>query len=107
FGGAAMHANANLWADGFANFGYFGMFAATLLTGAWLWLVDSSASTCNNRLAILILCIPSLTLADSGVLTDLASHGLVVALVVMSVLPSHLPMSGLSPAALCQGRIRS
>jgi hypothetical protein len=90
FGGSEMNANANLWADGFANFGYFGMLGATFLTALWLWLVDSSTSIHNRRLAALILCIPSLTLTDSGLLTDLASHGLALALVIMFVLPDQL-----------------
>jgi hypothetical protein len=90
FGGSEMNANANLWADGFANFGYFGMLGATLLAALWLWLVDSSTNIHNRRLVVLILCIPSLTLADSGLLTDLASHGLALALLIISVLPDQL-----------------
>ena len=88
FGGSNMNANANIWADGFANFGYFGMLGATLLTGCWLWLVDSSSSFRNQQLTILILCVPSVALTDSGLLTDLASHGLFLALLIISVLPN-------------------
>jgi hypothetical protein len=102
-----MNANANIWADGFANFGYFGMLGATLLTGLWLWLVDSSTNIQNRRLVVLILCIPSLTLADSGLLTDLASHGLALALLIVSILPDQLleSASGFWPAALLPSRI--
>jgi hypothetical protein len=107
FGGSEMNANANIWADGFANFGYFGMLAATLLTGLWLWLVDSSTNIQNRGLVVLILCIPSLTLADSGLLTDLASHGLALALLIVSILPDQLleSASGFWPAAPLPSRI--
>ena len=64
------------------------MLGATLLTGFWLWLVDSGSSFRNQQLTILILCVPSVVLTDSGILTDLASHGLLLALLIISVLPN-------------------
>src|SRR5207249_3383875 len=44
FGRPDANANANLWADGFANFGLAGILIVTLLLVALLWFADSIAN---------------------------------------------------------------
>ncbi len=87
FSNDRMAADANLWGDGFANFGYFGMLGATLLLGCWLWLVDSSGIDRNGRLIMLMVGVPGIVLANCGLLTCLGNHGLGFTLALIYLLP--------------------
>jgi hypothetical protein len=88
-----MNADANIWADGFANFGYFGMLGATLLLGCWLWLADSCGQDRNARLIMLMVGVPGFVLANCGLLTSVGNHGLGFTLLVIYLLPSSLNLS--------------
>ena len=66
FPGSGMYANANLWADAFANFGYLGVFVFSALLGLLLWLYDSITVEDDFRLAALVLTMPALALANSA-----------------------------------------
>jgi hypothetical protein len=85
------YANANLWADAFANFGIWGVFAFTLILGVVFWFYDSITLDLDLRLAALMLAMPSLSLANAGLLTCLLTHGLGFACVVMYYLPNRVP----------------
>jgi hypothetical protein len=85
FGGA--NANANLWADGFANFGYSGMLGMTVLLGCWMWLIDSIGARRNSRLIMLMLGVLGIVLANSALLTAFANQGLGAALLLIYSLP--------------------
>jgi hypothetical protein len=89
-----MNADANIWADGFANFGYLGMLGATLALGAWLWLVDSSGRNRNARLIMLMVGVPGFVLANCGLLTSLGNHGLGFTLLLIYLLPRKLNLIG-------------
>lgn len=89
-----MNADANIWGDGFANFGYFGMLGATLFLGAWLWLVDSSGNDRNARLIMLMVGVPGFVLANCGLLTSLGNHGLGFTLLLIYLLPRKLNFIG-------------
>jgi hypothetical protein len=91
FGHANMSANANLWADGYANFGYLGFLLVSLILGGWLWLVDSSAQGHSRKLAVLMVGIPSLVLANTALLTAFANHGLLLTLLLVYLLPEEEP----------------
>ena len=92
FGHDRMNADANIWADGFANFSYFGMLGATVLLGAWLWLVDSSGDRRNTRLVMLMIGVPGFVLANCGLLTSLGNHGLGFTLLLIYLLPRNLTL---------------
>jgi hypothetical protein len=94
FGHDKMNADANIWADGFANFGYLGMLGATLALGAWLWLVDSSGRNRNARLIMLMVGVPGFVLANCGLLTSLGNHGLGFTLLLIYLLPRKLNLIG-------------
>lgn len=87
-GSASMAANANLWADSYANFGYLGLFVFTMLLGAVLWLFDSITRHCEYQVKCLMLGIPTFALSNSALLTTLLTHGILLALILAYILPS-------------------
>lgn len=91
--GRDFSANANLWADGFANFGFAGIFGFTLLLGAVLYLFDALAARRGLRQRLLIaylLGLPAFTLANSALLTSLLTHGIAFAFVLLYAVPPTL-----------------
>src|SRR6185437_3705188 len=87
FRGSGTDANANFWADAFANFGIVGVFAFTALLGMVLWFYDSITLDIDLRLAALMLAMPAVSLANGGLLTCLLMHGLGFACLLMYYLP--------------------
>lgn len=80
-------ANANVWADAYANFGYFGIICFTLLLAAVLWLYDSMAVDCDKRLATLAMALPAFSLANGALLTSLLSNGMGLAMLLVYLMP--------------------
>jgi hypothetical protein len=52
--GSATSANANLWADAFANFGVLGVLVFTVILGLILWLYDSATAGRDVRVPLLL-----------------------------------------------------
>jgi hypothetical protein len=90
FPGWGTYANANFWADAFANFGIWGVFAFTAILGVVLWLYDSITLDTDLRLAALVLVMPAISLSNSGLFTCLLTHGLGLAFLVMYFLPNRI-----------------
>jgi hypothetical protein len=88
FHNPAMESNANLWADGFANFGYVGLVITALLFAIVLWLYDSMAFGSDKRFAALAIGLPAFALANTGLLTALLTNGLGFAMVLIYLMPS-------------------
>lgn len=84
------YANANFWADAFANFGIWAVFLFTAILGGVFWFYDSIARDSDLRLAALMLVMPAISLANAGLLTCLMTHGLGLACLVMYVLPKEM-----------------
>jgi len=95
FPGWNAYANANVWADAYANFGFAGVFAFTLLLGLIFWFYDSITVESDFRFAALVLAIPAISLANGGLLTCLFTHGLGLACALMYCLSNtvHEPES--------------
>lgn len=92
FGREETYANANFWADAFANFGFGGIFAFTAVLMLLLWLFDGLVKKRNRQqftLAVLLLGIPALTLSNSALLTSLLTHGIISAWLVLFFLPKN------------------
>jgi hypothetical protein len=87
FGDPETHANANLLADGFANFGYPGMVAACLVAVVLLWAIDDAAEGLPLGFACLTVLMPALALADSGILTTMLTHGFLATVVLLALAP--------------------
>ena len=92
FPGSGTYANANLWADAFANFGYVGVFAFTGLLALVLWMYDSITVDHDLRFAALVLGIPAIALANAGLLTSLLTHGIGFAILVVYSTPIRVQM---------------
>jgi len=88
FHSASNDANANIWADAYANFGYAGILCFTLLLAILLWLYDSMAVNRDTRLAALAIGLPAFALANGGLLTSLLTNGIVLAMLLMYLMPS-------------------
>lgn len=93
FPGTGIDANANLWADGFAQLGWLGLPFATIILMIILRLFDRASIPLGMRFGALVLVIPALSLCNSSVLTVAATHGLLLALVLVAVMPSELGAS--------------
>jgi len=89
-------ANANLWAYGFAAFGYPGMFLFAMLLALLLWVVDSIAAGRDPRLIAMMLAIPGMTLSNTSLFTALLTHGVGLTVLLVYLLP---PMNVLVRAA--------
>jgi hypothetical protein len=87
FHNPTMESNANLWADGFANFGYVGLAIAALLFAIVLWLYDSMAFGSDKRFAALAIGLPAFALANTGILTALLTNGIGFAMVLIYLMP--------------------
>ncbi|MBN6187028.1 hypothetical protein JQN58_08530 [Aneurinibacillus sp. BA2021] len=87
-GSDSLAANANLWADSYANFGYLGIFVFTLILAAVLWVFDSITRHLDYQIKCLILGIPAFALSNAALLTTLLTHGILLAVVLAFVLPS-------------------
>jgi hypothetical protein len=82
-------ANANIWADAFANFGYPGIVCFTILFALLLWLYDSvAAGSRNTRVAALAIALPAFALANGGLLTSLLTNGVALAMLLMYLMSS-------------------
>jgi hypothetical protein len=99
FPSSGTYANANFWADAFANFGIWGVFIFTAILGLVFWLYDSMTLDTDLRLAALMLVMPAITLANTGLLTCLLTHGLAFACLVMYYLPNQIQAPAVSSLA--------
>ncbi|HWI00873.1 MAG TPA: hypothetical protein VNT27_11120 [Propionibacteriaceae bacterium] len=87
FGDPQTHANGSWLADGYANFGYGGMLAASIVVVVLLWGIDDAARGLPVGVAALLFLMPALTLAESAVLTAILTHGYFVAIVLCLLAP--------------------
>ena len=100
FGRAETYANANLWADAYANFGYAGIVGFTLVLMIVLWLFDSLVRGRDWRqvkLAALLLGVPAFTLSNTALITSLLTHGAALAWLVLYLLPRGALVRALRP----------
>ncbi len=88
FHNASENANANVWADAYANFGYPGIICFTLLLAIVLWLFDSAAVDRDIRLAVLVIAMPAFALTNVGLLTSLLTNGIALAILLVYLAPS-------------------
>jgi hypothetical protein len=88
FHSASNDANANIWADAYANFGYAGIICFTLLLAILLWLYDSMAASSRSvQVAALAIGLPAFALANGGLLTSLLTNGVGLAMLLVYLMP--------------------
>jgi hypothetical protein len=100
---SAGNPNANLWADAYANFGHAGVIVFTLILAAFLWFFDRAARGTDLRAATVLLVVPALSLANSALFTDLLTHGMLLALLVVTQWPRMVRQAE-APAGLVASR---
>lgn len=84
---AATNANANLWAHGFANFGWPGIIGMTVGLALVAWVVDGIAQHRDRRLASVLFAVPAFALTNSGLPTSLLTHGIGFAVLLLLMMP--------------------
>jgi glycosyltransferase involved in cell wall biosynthesis len=87
FNDPLVSANGNLWADGIANFGVPGIVVASLLLALVLIALDSVSVGKPALVTIAVGAVAVWGLTNSGILTTLLTHGLLVVLVLLWLLP--------------------
>lgn len=83
-------ANASVWADAYANFGYLGMFVFAFVLGGVLWLFDCIAHKGNFILACVLISVYGFVFANSALLTTMLTHGVWLAFLILHFSPSLL-----------------
>lgn len=91
FGDVNMSANANVWADGFANNIPFGPFLITFFMILLFWAVDN-VSDKNPRLAILVFASTIYPFTNSSFFTSLLTHGFLWSLILFILAPAENKM---------------
>jgi hypothetical protein len=86
FGSDVTSANANLWADGFANAGLGGPLVVSLLAGLFFRFADWVAVG-RSTLGFLAWLAPSFALVNSAFLTSVLTHGLLATVVLVLTIP--------------------
>ncbi|NQV56194.1 MAG: hypothetical protein HQ503_10085 [Rhodospirillales bacterium] len=84
-------ANANFFADGYANFGLIGSFLATLALGFIFRLLDAVATRQSPRLTLLSIAGIMPAISNTGVLTVILSNGLLAVLALLFFAPRVIP----------------
>jgi len=87
FGSSNVDANANLWAEGFADLGVPGILGFTLITALMIWLYDSIAHRRNLELAVLLAVMPAVGLSNSAPTTVMITHGGLAAAMLLYLAP--------------------
>ncbi|MFS0911767.1 hypothetical protein AB3M89_08225 [Microbacterium sp. 179-I 3D2 NHS] len=105
--GKVIASNANLFADGFANFGWLGVAGAGAVLLVYLRLVDRASVGLPILMSAIVLIIPAVALSNASVLTSMLSHGLVVAFGLLALTPRpHVGALGIDLAYLRSPRRR-
>lgn len=80
-------ANANLWADGFASFGYVGVVFYSIILGGIVWLFNSLGRRKDMVIALTIAGVASFSWVNSSLMTSIATHGIAFALLILVLIP--------------------
>ncbi|HYA42911.1 MAG TPA: hypothetical protein VEF34_16525 [Syntrophobacteraceae bacterium] len=86
------NATAHIWADGFANLGYSGLFIVTFLGAIILWIVDSIYRDFDLRVRVLLFSMVALSFTGEGLQTCLVTGGIVQVMILGIVSSRLLPV---------------
>jgi oligosaccharide repeat unit polymerase len=81
------NANAHLWADAFANFGFAGIFVFSVVLGLFLVGLDALGRGRDMRVAGPMLAIAGMSLASSALFTTMLTLGFGLACLLMALMP--------------------
>jgi hypothetical protein len=86
FGNEALAANTGVLADGFMNFGYFGVIAWALILSILLRFADKAAYGKNKKIAYPLIIMTSFNLINGALLTSILTHGILFAMLILILL---------------------
>ena len=84
-----MGANNGIYADAYMNFGFIGFILWAFLLTIILKLIDSFSKDKDMRVTIATTAMPVIALTNSSLLTCLLTHGLLLALLLLYLLPKR------------------
>jgi hypothetical protein len=84
--GGVGSANANLWTDGYANFGYAGVVIVSIMIGFFLATATALARRRDVRACTVIFVGPAVSLLNNAAFTNLLTGGLLLAVILMAIL---------------------
>jgi competence ComEA-like helix-hairpin-helix protein len=87
FPGTGTHANAGLWADAYANFGFGGIFAFTVVFGLVLWAADGVSRNRDMRIVGALLGVAALAINSGAVFTAILTNGIALSLLLILFMP--------------------
>ena len=87
----ATSANANLFADAFANFGLSGIIMFSILAAAVFIVLDTLSSGKDLMLVTATFVTPGGSLVNSALLTSMLTHGILLALVLIAAFEPRSP----------------
>ncbi|MEQ4208142.1 hypothetical protein [Actinopolymorpha sp. B9G3] len=87
YGNPETSANANIWADAFANFGLVGVFGFTAVLGMVLFFFDAIAKGLPEGLAIAAMAQSAFSLSNTAMLTVFLTHGMLLAVLMVYLMP--------------------
>jgi hypothetical protein len=87
FGFPAGHANANLWADGFANGGFLAVVLIGVPLGVLFALVDRRSAQFKGaaEVSALSFALHMITISNTGLPTTFLGHGFVISLILIGI----------------------
>ena len=105
FPGTGTNANANLWSDAFANFGFAGIVAFSLVLALVLWFVDALGRGRDLRIVGPLMAIAGLNLSDGALFTTILTNGLAVTCLLIALMPpTSARAAGRSPPPTARDR---
>ncbi len=87
-----MAANNGIVGDAFMNFRFIGLVFWSTLLVIILKLVDSCSKGKDIKIGIAVVALPVIALTNSALLTCLLTHGLLLALLLLYLLPKEQPL---------------
>lgn len=106
-GSPAQSMNANVFAAGFAEFGWVGLLGVGVLLGIYLRLLDKAASGLPIWLVAAVVVMPSITLSNTALHTAMLSHGLLALMVLLAIMPRTPDESHASDTSPDQAQART
>lgn len=87
YGNELQRANANLWADGFANAGVLGVLLVSALAGVVVWLFNSIARGRSLLVLSVLAGLAAFNLASASLFSSLLTHGIALSLGAALLMP--------------------
>lgn len=99
YGSEKTAANANLIADGYANFGVVGCLFMAVVLGLYLKLFDSASDHLPLQISAPALTLVLVALSNTAALTTMTTHGGIIALILVILMPPTGDLKATNSAA--------